>query len=82
MAQAIATAATYGLPDDYYTTYREHVRGVTAASVRRAAEQHLHPEELLVLAVGDREAIRAPLEALGIGPLDVVVPDDESTEGG
>ena len=82
VAQAIATAATYGLPDDYYTTYREHVRGVTAASVRRAAEQHLHPEELLVLAVGDREAIRAPLEALGIGPLDVVVPDDASTEGG
>jgi zinc protease len=77
VAQAIASATVYGLPDDYYTTYRAKVRGVTAESVRRAAEQHLHPDELLVLAVGDREAIRAPLEALAIGPLDVVVPTEE-----
>ncbi len=77
VAQAIASATVYGLPDDYYTTYRAKVRAVTAESVRRAAEQHLHPDELLVLAVGDREAIRAPLEALGIGPLDVVVPVEE-----
>jgi len=78
VAQAIATASSYGLPDDYYTTYRQRVRGVTAESVRRAAEQHLHPEELLVLAVGDREAIRAPLDALGIGPLDVVEPTTDA----
>lgn len=76
VAQAIASAAVYGLPDDYYSTYRERVRAVTAASVRRAAERHLHPEELQVLAVGDRAAITAPLEALGIGALDVVVPGD------
>ena len=39
--------------------------------MRRAAETHLHPDELLVLAVGDARAIRDPLERLAIGPLDV-----------
>jgi zinc protease len=74
VAQAIATAAVHRLPDDYYTTYRSKVRAVTPETVRRAAETHLHPDELLVLAVGDRSAIEAPLQALGVGPLDVVIP--------
>jgi len=56
VAEAIATAEVYGLGDDYYGCYRERVRAVTAADVHRAAEAHLHPEELLVLAVGDAGA--------------------------
>ena len=31
------------LPHDYFDTYRSHIRSVTVESVRRAAEQHLHP---------------------------------------
>jgi zinc protease len=43
------------------------VRAVTADDVRRAAETYLHPDELLVVAVGDAEAIREPLATLGVG---------------
>jgi zinc protease len=71
VAQAIAIAQVYALGDDYYTRYRERIRAVTAEDVRRAAERHLHPEQLLVLAVGDAEAIQGPMEKLGIGPLTV-----------
>jgi len=71
VAQAIAIAQVHGLGDDYYTRYRERIRAVTAADVRRAAELYLHPEELLVLAVGDATAIRGPMEALGVGPVTV-----------
>ena len=71
VAEAIAVANVHTLDADYYGTYRDHVRAVTAADVRRAAETHLHPDELLVLAVGDAGAIRDPLERLAIGPLDV-----------
>ena len=71
VAEAIANATVHGLGDDYYTHYREHVRAVTAADVRQAAETHLHPAELLVLAVGDANAISEPLENLGFGPPEI-----------
>jgi len=71
VAQAIAIAKTFGLPDDYFTKYRAAVRAVSAEDVRRAARTYLHPERLLVIAVGDAEAIRGPLEALDIGPVHV-----------
>jgi zinc protease len=69
VAQAIAIAQVYGLRDDYYTRYREQIRAVTADDVLRAARNFLHPERLLVLAVGDAAAIRAPMEQLDVGPV-------------
>lgn len=71
VAQAIAIAQVYGLRDDYYTRYREQIRAVTADDVLRAAQHFLHPERLLVLAVGNAAAIRAPMEQLGAGPVSV-----------
>jgi zinc protease len=71
VAHAIATARTFGLPDDYFTRYREQIRSVTPDDVRRAARAHLDPERLLVVAVGDADAVQAPLEALDIGPVHV-----------
>jgi zinc protease len=71
VAQAIAIAQVYGLRDDYYTRYRERIRAVTADDVLRAARNFLHPERLLVLAVGDAAAIRAPMEQLDAGPVSV-----------
>ena len=71
VAEAIAIAQVYGLRDDYYTRYRERIRAVTAGDVLRAAQEFLHPERLLVLAVGDAAAIRAPMEQLGAGRVSV-----------
>jgi zinc protease len=71
VAEAIAIAQVYGLGDDYYTRYRERIRAVTADDVFRAAREFLHPEKLLVLAVGDAAAIRAPMEQLGAGAVTV-----------
>src|SRR5262249_28427769 len=68
VASALAAMAVYALPADYFDVYRDRVRGVTAADVRRAAEQHLHPDAMQLAVVGDLAAIRAPLEALQFGP--------------
>ncbi len=67
VAQAIAIAQVYGLGDDYYSRYREHIRAVNADDVLNAAQRFLHPDKLLTLAVGDAAAIRAPMEELGAG---------------
>jgi len=79
VAQAIAIAQVYGLGDDYYTRYRERIRAVTADDVLRAAQQFLHPKQLMVLAVGDAAAIREPMERLAAG--DVTVHEAPAEDG-
>ncbi|HWM87854.1 MAG TPA: pitrilysin family protein [Kofleriaceae bacterium] len=46
----------YGLPPDYYNTYVDHVRAVTAEQVQKSAASHLRPEEARYLVVGDGDA--------------------------
>jgi predicted Zn-dependent peptidase len=69
IAGALAGLVIYGLPDDYFDQYRSRIRSVTGADVIEAARAHLHPEQLQVTVVGDAEKVRAPLEALALGPL-------------
>ena len=47
----------YGRPADWWTTWRDKVRAVSAADVQRVAKEHLHPDELTVLVVGKLEEV-------------------------
>lgn len=69
IADAIAMREGYGLPGDYFDRYRERVAAVTAADVLRVAQQHLDPDRLQIVAVGDPAAVRGTLEALALGPV-------------
>jgi zinc protease len=71
IASALANLIIYGLPDDYYDTYRSRIRAVSEADVREVAGRHLQPDRLQLVAVGDPEVIRSPLERLRFGPLTV-----------
>ena len=42
---------------DYWKRYRERIAEVSADDVLDSAQKHLHPEKLVALAVGDREAL-------------------------
>lgn len=69
IAGALATLVRYGLPDDFYDTYRDRVRSVSTGEVLRVARDHLHPSALQMLVVGEAEGVTAQLEALKFGPL-------------
>jgi zinc protease len=69
IASQMATLVLYGLPDDYFDTYIQNVEKVTAQDVRRVAEQHLSPDNMTVVVVGDVAAIRSGLEKLNRGPV-------------
>ena len=45
------------LPDDWLERYVEGVQDVTPASVLDVFVEHLHPERMTILVVGDAEAI-------------------------
>jgi predicted Zn-dependent peptidase len=75
IARAAAQLALYELPDDYFSEFVPRVAAVTADEVARAARRHLDPSRALVLVVGDRSRVEAPLAALGLGdPVPLAVP--------
>ncbi len=59
-AQAMSNFAAdeyTGRPPDYWARYRERIQAVSAADVQRVAREHLLPEKLIVLVVGDQKEI-------------------------
>jgi zinc protease len=75
VAAAIEPLVNYGLPHDYWQTYRDKLEAVTEEGVRSAATDLIAPDQLLCLVVGDAAKVRAELEATGVGPMEVVRPD-------
>jgi zinc protease len=56
----------YGLPDDYFSGHVERLRAVTLADVQRVATEHVDPDRLSIVIVGDRATIEEPLQELNL----------------
>jgi hypothetical protein len=65
VAGRVLTSALNGLPDDYWQTYRDRVRKVSAADVSGAVERHVAPDQLSIVAVGNASGFAKSLESLG-----------------
>jgi zinc protease len=61
----------WGLPMDFYATYRERLAAVTPEDVRRVATGKLTPENLVVVVAGDVAKIEAPIRARNLGTVEV-----------
>jgi predicted Zn-dependent peptidase len=71
VAGRVAELVVHGLPDDAWTRYRDEIRAIDVASASAAFARHVRPAALTVVVVGDAEQVRAPLEALELGPVEV-----------
>jgi zinc protease len=61
----------YGLPNDYFQKLPAAFEAVTPAAVAKAAQDYIHPQNLVVVAVGDRAKIQPDLEKLNLGPIEL-----------
>jgi zinc protease len=69
-AGSFAELFVYDLGLDYYTKYVERVTGIDAAAAHAAATKHLAPEQVIVIAVGDRQKIEPDLLKLNLGAVE------------
>jgi zinc protease len=69
-AGAIADLFVDQLPLDYYRTLPAEINRVSSEDVLRVAQKYLDPDQMVVIAAGDRSKIEAGLKALGAGPVE------------
>jgi zinc protease len=66
----------YDLPRDYFSNYVANLQAVTAGDVQRVAREHIRPDRVAVVAVGDRKTIESGIRALDLGPVTVLSVED------
>jgi zinc protease len=66
----LADLWTFGLPLDYYAKLPAQIEDVSSADAQQAAAKYIHPENLLVIAVGDKSKIESGLKDLKLGPVE------------
>ncbi len=66
----LANLWAFGLPLDYYTRLPAQIEAVTSADAQAAAAKYVHPDNLLVIAVGDKSKIETGLKDLKLGPVE------------
>jgi zinc protease len=67
----MAQIFVYGLPNDYFQKLPASFEAVTPEAVAKAAQDYIHPQNLVVVAVGDRAKIQPDLEKLNLGPIEL-----------
>lgn len=69
---SISNIVNYGLPDNYYHTYADKIRGLKQGEVAAAANKVLHPDNLVWVVVGDRSKIEAGVRELNYGEIRLI----------
>ena len=66
----------FGYSKDFLFQYQKAIAGVTRADVLRVAKEHIHPEQLAIVAVGNPKEFGKPLTTLGrVTELDLTIPE-------
>lgn len=71
LSAALQNLIVWGLPLDFYTTYRERLSAVTPADLQRVAAAKLTPNNVIVVVAGDLSKIEAPIRARNLGTVEV-----------
>jgi len=70
-AGTFAELFVYDLPLDYFSKLPEIVDAVTPEQAQAMAQKYIHPEKIVVLAVGDRAKIEEGMKKLNLGKMEI-----------
>ncbi len=70
-AASFAELFTYDLPLDYYSNLPDRINAVTIEQAQSMAQKYIHPDKMIVLAVGDRAKIEEDMKKLKLGKVEV-----------
>lgn len=69
VTQMVNEVYSNGLPEDYWTQFMAGVKALTPADLQRVANKYIDPDHLVILIVGDRAKIEAPVRATNVAPV-------------
>lgn len=70
-----------GLPEDSFEEFVEGVKNTTVEDVQEMAQKYLHPEEMQILVVGNKEELGDQLQKYGeVNELDISIPQPGQDE--
>ena len=69
MLRDIGEIVNYDLPDDYWDTYADNVRNISAKEIAEAADAVIKPDNLIWVVVGDRKEIESRVRELELGEI-------------
>ena len=69
IAGKLGELVSYSLPRDYFNSFIPSIEAVTAEGVMKAAKDHIHPDRLLVIIMGDAQKIEPGIHELNLGEI-------------
>lgn len=71
----------FGYPKDFLFEYQKRIAAVSRADVLRVVKEHIHPDDLSIVAVGNSKDFGEPLTAAGkVEKLDLTIPEDKGAQ--
>jgi predicted Zn-dependent peptidase len=65
IAELVADLRVFGLPDNYWDTFRSQIKKVTSDQAQKAAARYFRPQQAIIVVVGKALAIKDALSAYG-----------------
>jgi zinc protease len=62
---------TYDFPLDYFSKLPEEVDAVSPEQAQAMAQKYIHPDKMVVLAVGDKAKIEDEMKKLNLGKMEI-----------
>ncbi|HGY54133.1 MAG TPA: insulinase family protein [Caldithrix abyssi] len=72
---SLSQMVQYNLPEDFWYTYPEKVRGLNIDQIRSVAKKVIHPNNMIWIVVGDVEKIKDGVAKTGIGEVKMLDAD-------
>lgn len=68
----------YGYPENYLEILKKKIEAVSVEDVNRVAAKYMHPENMIIYVVGQKDIIDPPLSELGTVQIrDITIPEPE-----